>query len=202
MAKKQTAVKKPAKAAKTPTAKVLRQEIAADVAKEAALTRKHEVGQARAVAKKVASLKHELAAKTKKRGLALAPGDVECCAAQAVAETLRLAGGTVSDEDVLGLHWAAGGSTDRGVPILAVLETAKRRGLAGTRSAGFGPLDILGDPWQVLDAGLPSLILGLAVPGGSHTVTDDGVSWWSWGEPLSLAAFPGAVIEEAWAVTW
>ena len=27
-------------------------------------------------------------------------------------------------------------------------------------------------------------------------------AWWSWGEPYSPADFPGAVIEEAWEVTW
>ena len=49
-----------------------------------------------------------------------------------------------------------------------------------------------------------ALILGLDLPGSEpHAVTagPDG-TWWSWGEPYSPADFPGAVIEEAWAVTW
>jgi hypothetical protein len=49
------------------------------------------------------------------------------------------------------------------------------------------------------------LILGLDWLGGKpHAVTYDprDGTWWSWGQPYSPADFPGAVIEEAWAVTW
>lgn len=46
------------------------------------------------------------------------------------------------------------------------------------------------------------LILGLDLPEGPHAVFDDGRSWWSWGEPYNPADFAGAVVEEAWAVTW
>ena len=50
-----------------------------------------------------------------------------------------------------------------------------------------------------------ALVLGLDLPWGEpHAVTynpADG-TWWSWGQPMSPADFPGAVIEEAWAVTW
>jgi hypothetical protein len=65
-------------------------------------------------------------------GLAVAPGDVACCAAQAVAESLRIALSVrVSDEDVLALHWLAGGSADAGVPVLAALEAAQAWGPRG-----------------------------------------------------------------------
>jgi len=46
------------------------------------------------------------------------------------------------------------------------------------------------------------LILGLELPEGPHAVLADGSAWWSWGEPYDPADFPGAVVEEAWAVTW
>ncbi len=45
------------------------------------------------------------------------------------------------------------------------------------------------------------LILGMDLP-GPHAVLDVGGWWWSWGEPYDPAAFPGAVVEEAWEVTW
>jgi len=47
-----------------------------------------------------------------------------------------------------------------------------------------------------------SIVLGVELP-GSHAVTlgPDG-AWWSWGEPHDPADFPGAVVEEAWEVTW
>lgn len=51
---------------------------------------------------------------------------------------------------------------------------------------------------------LHPLIIGLELPYGEpHTVAvaPDG-TWWSWGEPYQATDFPGAVIEEAWAVTW
>lgn len=68
----------------------------------------------------------------KRRGLAV--GDAwECCAAEAVAASLRLAGHRVSQDDVLELHLAAGGREDAGVSILAALEAASEFGLAGFR---------------------------------------------------------------------
>jgi hypothetical protein len=51
--------------------------------------------------------------------------------------------------------------------------------------------------------GAGSLIIGLQLPGGPHTLTlgpSGGV--WSWDELHDPAAFAGAAIEEAWAVGW
>ncbi len=56
-----------------------------------------------------------------------------------------------------------------------------------------------GDPMLVL---VHPLILGLQLPAGPHAVLADHGRWWSWGEPYDPAAFPDAVVEEAWAVTW
>jgi len=45
------------------------------------------------------------------------------------------------------------------------------------------------------------LILGVDLP-GPHAVLAVPGGWHSWGELYDPAAFPDAVIEEAWAVTW
>jgi len=127
-----------------------------------------------------------------KRKLAL--GDtVACCAAEAVAASLRLAGGAVSDADVLALYRLTADGPDAGASILATLEAVLASGLGGcfpaaVREAAPG----------TCGAGL---ILGADLP-GPHALYDDGRHWWSWGEPHDPADFPAAVIEEAWAVTW
>lgn len=119
-------------------------------------------------------------------------GAVACCAAEAVAASLRLAGGAVTDADVLALHRAAGGGDETGAAIVAVLEAAGESGLAGIRPVSFAPVD-LDDPAAV--------ILGLALP-APHAVAASPEGWWSWGGLLSAADFPDAVIEETWEVTW
>lgn len=163
-------------------------------------------------------------------------GDVACCSARAVAESLRLATGRIlADADVLALHRAAGGDRDDGAAILDVLRAAQASGVAtlafdraGTESAAVfrsrGLSAELASAWEGersrgsiprLDVCASSsvgerslsdfLILGLELPWGEpHAVTynpADG-TWWSWGQPMSPADFPGAVIEEAWQVTW
>ena len=203
--KKKSAV---GKAAKTPTVKVLEAEISSGTAREADLkhdaatarsagARKHDLAAAAAVGKTVTSLKHELASKTSaKRGLALAPGDVECCAAQALAASLRLAlGVAVPEDDVLALYWRTAGDPDEGASVLATLEAAHEYGIGGHFPDGWRPA-------RGLDLER-SVLLGLRLPEGPHAVVaaPDG-TWWSWGEPYSPADFPGAVVEECWTVRW
>lgn len=166
-----------------------------------------------------AHLKHEAhVAAGKARGLSLAEG-VACCSAEALAASLRLAGGTVSDDDVLELHWRARGTEDEGVSILAALEAASVFGLTGYRPVfAERPLDDLPLPFGQLlghvkdvdlgevDHGLGEglihgLILGVELP-GPHAVLAEPGRWWSWGERYDPSAFPDAVIEEAWAVSW
>ena len=130
----------------------------------------------------------------KRRGLARSAAGVACCAAEALAASLRLTGGAVADEDVLALYWHTAGSPDAGASILTTLEAAWRYGVGGHFPAGFRPATRLDFQRSVL--------LGLDLPEGPHTVLDDGEAWWSWGEPFDPAGFPGAVIEEAWAVSW
>lgn len=167
----------------------------------------------------------------KPRGLAL--GDAwACCSAEALGASLRLAGGRVSQDDVLALHVAAGGTRDRGVPVLAALRAASVHGLADARPRWFGalepgrdlvsdsddrrlPLDgltndpghaqphVIEDPF--IGAGEPhgaSVILGLELPGAHAVTVGSDGRWLSWGGCYDPADWPDAVIEEAWAVAW
>jgi hypothetical protein len=159
-----------------------------------------------------------------KRKLALGEA-VACCAAEALAASLRLAGHPVTDAEVVNLYRHTASGDDEGATILATLEAASAFGLAGMRPESFSELgvkilmpekvrllvvDNTGDGHDGTAPGArperqlhgASLVLGLGVPAGPHAVLDDGRAWWSWGEPYDPAAFPGAVVEEAWAVTW
>jgi hypothetical protein len=152
--------------------------------------------------------KHKASKKhSAKRGLALAAEDVACCSAEALAATLRLAGRQVAEADVLALYWHTASDPDAGASVLATLEAAARTGLAGCRPVFEevmphvpGLHDDRPGRHEIRAAGL---ILGTSLPGGPHSVAvgPDG-TWWSWGEPYSPVGFPGAVIEECWAVTW
>lgn len=158
-----------------------------------AATRKARHAAAVKAAKTRAKNAAKAAAKAKahpKRGLSL--GSVACCAAEALAASLRLSGCLVSDEDVLALYWHTASDADTGAPILAALEAAGEHGLAGVRPVSFAPVDA-DDPAAV--------ILGLALP-APHAVAAAPDAWWSWGEPWPAWAFGDAVIEEAWTLTW
>lgn len=159
--------------------------------------------------------KHSTHAKAR----SLSPGDVGCCTIEALAMLLRLQGFKVSGDDVLDLHWLAGGDADEGLPIAAGLGAAWRFGLGGARPARWREMDGAAHRWTAAgEPGYPArlrldhrpddhlgdrdlLILGLELP-GPHAVLATPDGWWSWGEPFSLADWPGAVIEEAWAVEW
>jgi hypothetical protein len=156
-------------------------------------------------AKKKAATKHTAAkakghtahkTKTKataKRGLALGD-ELACCAAEAVAVSLRELGVYVADEAVLELFEASRGDPAQGALITDVLQAVSRRGLAGWKLAS----------WDWIDLGgiLPdTAILGLDLP-GPHTVLATPEGWWSWGELHSPDEFPYAVVEEAWKVSW
>jgi hypothetical protein len=146
---------------------------------------------------------HKGGKKHQRRGLALG-GAVACCAAEALAASLRLAGGAVSDADVLALYWATASDADDGASILATLEAAAEFGLAGVR-----PAEIKEDVGSFLNSGL---ILGV----GPHTVTIADIAWdkngvdsefpqvsvATWGDivPVTPAFIESA--DEAWQVTW
>lgn len=120
--------------------------------------------------------------------------DVSCCAAEALAWSLRLAGWPVGNADVLELYKLTADSPDAGASVLATLDAAYTFGLAGVRPVSFARVD-LEDPRP------RARILGLELP-GPHTVLEQDGQWWTWGEPWSPLEFPDAVLEEAWAVVW
>jgi hypothetical protein len=126
----------------------------------------------------------------KARGLAI--GEAwDCCAAEAVGASLRLAGHRVSEDDVLALHLAAGGSEDAGVPIVAALEAASEFGLAGVRPVTW---ECVNPAYKISGFDTP-LILGVELP-GPHAVLAEAGHWWSWGTRWPVSAFPSAVVEE------
>lgn len=150
--------------------------------------------------------------KTAKRGASLGEA-VPCCAAEALAASLRLAGWVVSDAEVLALHRLATCDPMDCAYIEDVLEAAALYGLAGVHLAGFRELDLDGQladkDGSRCDSGVAvgsrepvppvAVILGIDQP-RPHTVLDDGSAWWSWGQPWE--PFAGAVISEAWSLRW
>lgn len=181
---------------------------------------RHKAAQAR---------KHKRKHHKKARGLAL--DGVACCAAEALAMSLRLAGHPVADADVLALAERTWGwDPDGGTSIEATLDAATCYGVAGQWPCGIRAYNISGfftaetpqasawtgrEPGQVVRLAAPLactplgygavasplLILGVDLP-GAHTVLATADGWWSWGECFQPETFPDAVIEEAWAVTW
>jgi hypothetical protein len=164
-----------------------------------------------AAAEKAKAAKAKVTAKAKPAthakavALALAPRDVACCAAEALAASLRLQGVRVSDEDVLALYWHTADHPDTGASILATLEAAWRFGLGGVRPRRFGPAFPAAEasfgPAFAMDAVAHPVILGVELP-GPHAVLTTPDGWWSWGELHDPAEWPDAVIEAAWAVSW
>jgi hypothetical protein len=130
--------------------------------------------------------------------------DVALCSARAVAETWRIASGRpVSDSAVLDLYWSAASEADAGTSILDALEAAQEFRFPGSLSAQRGLIKArTSGPTRAGEL----LILGLDLPYGEpHAVVAHDGAWWSWGEPYAPYDpdwFPGAVIDEAWAVTW
>jgi len=127
-------------------------------------------------------------AHAKPAALALA-GDVACCAAEALAASLRMAGHPVADADVLALYLAITGDPDAGAPIAATLEAAADVGLAGHRPRY--------EPVTALHTGV---VFGCTLPGGRHAATIDGPGVWTWGrwQPFTRPL----LADEAWQIEW
>ena len=177
-----------------------------------------------AKAKRSAAAKKAAATRAKHRKWT-PDGDVALCSARAVAEAIRIASGTIlSGEDVLGLYWSVASDGDSGISILDALTAAQPWGLACSErferpwALRASPCTWANDygeemelsptrenplwPLRVQARQVP-IILGLDLPGGQpHAVVAHDGAWWSWGQPYQPADFPGAVIEEAWTVTW
>jgi len=162
------------------------------------------------------------AKKHPKRQLALGEG-VACCAAEALAASLRLAGVPVSDDDVLDLYWRTAPDADAGASILATLEAGADFGIGSIqpgrldyrpltaqecwRSLGRRPgTEVLQPLAEVVADGVEffgreevhALILGVDLP-GPHAVLATPDGWHSWGELYD--PWTGD-IDEAWEVTW
>ena len=200
MKKAATAPKPAAKKAKPPAWKPV--SVATQRARHAAAVKTWKpvpvaVQRAKHAAAVKATSKKPSKAKTVRK-LALGEG-VACCAAEAVAASLRLAGRPVTDADVLALYRHTAGDPDAGATILATLEAAAEYGLAGVPAGSTLRPGGLSSDCELRR--MSGVLLGLELP-GPHAVLDDGVAWWSWGEPYDPAAWPDAVIEEAWTVTW
>ena len=122
------------------------------------------------------------------------PGSlVACCSAEALAASLRLAGGACGDADTLGLYFGITPDPDAGTSILDALQAAVAHGLAGA-IPGFQPVTGWGDQTTTLVAGVD-----LPEP---HAVLITPDAWWSWGEPWPESAFSRARITDMWEVTW
>lgn len=139
------------------------------------------------VKKELATLADKAKAAKKKRGAPLFADDVACCAAQALAESLRLSGGRANADDVLALYWLTAMTAEAGASILATLEAAQVHGLAGAH--------------PIFRPSLPcdGAIAGVTIPAGPHTVLLDGSGFWTWGE-RHRGVLPE--IEEAWVISW
>lgn len=200
--KKKTVARKSSKAGKKKSSKA-----------SALATAKHE-----AHVKHLEHLHHEhvlheehLTAIGKAPKAAFAIGDLlPVCSAQALAQSLRLAGQRVTDDELLELHHRAGGGLDAAAGVGDALAAAGLFGLAGCRAA-FTPVLPQRD-YEAVDvaagkvrAEYPpelrpghALILQVDRP-GPHAVLATPAGWWSWGELFSPWA---CRIERAWAVSW
>jgi hypothetical protein len=135
---------------------------------------------------------HPQAAAKNRAKRALTPGEISWCPVQALATMLELTGHHVTSRDMLALYKQVASGPDDGATIAGTLEAAACYGLAGVRVVDYTELVELAPCTS-------PLLLGVELP-EPHTVLDDGDGWWSWGE--SWEPFPGAVISEAWSVTW
>ncbi|MDH6116908.1 hypothetical protein ABH930_000327 [Kitasatospora sp. GAS204A] len=117
--------------------------------------------------------------------------DVACCAAEALAASLRLTGHVVTDQDVLDLYWLTADDADAGAGLWETIEAAAEYGLAGVR-----PLDAR--PALRADTGV---ILGVDLA-ERHALTVDGHGVWTWGEWRPVSCGLLAAADEAWAITW
>jgi hypothetical protein len=141
------------------------------------------------------------------------------CSAQALAQSLRLAGERVSDDEVLELHYRAGGTDGEPVSIGEALAAAALFGLAGCRLVaadlvedlesalcGAGsfenvlrrPAMLFDPPGDLFASDFHGLILRIDVP-GPHAVLATADGWWSWGELYSPWR---CNVSAAWAVSW
>ncbi len=132
--------------------------------------------------------KHEQHAKAAKWSPNL---DVACCAAEALAASLRLTGREVPPVAVLDLYWHTATHEDQGAGLWETITAAAEWGLAGVRPLDARPADAL----------LTGVIVGVDLA-ERHAMVLDGHGAWTWGawRPLPCGLLAG--VDEAWEVTW
>lgn len=117
--------------------------------------------------------------------------DVACCAAEALAASLRLTGHPVTDQDVLDLYWRTADHEDAGAGLWETFEAAADYGLAGVRLVDARPAAALGT----------GVVLGVDMA-ERHAATVDGHGVWTWGEWRPASCGLLAAADEAWEITW
>lgn len=105
--------------------------------------------------------------------------------------SLRLAGHTVTDRDMLDLYWLTTDDPDAGAGLWETIEAAGAYGLAGVRPIDARPAARVGD----------GVVLGVDLL-ERHAVTVDGRGVWSWGAWRPVPARFVAGADEAWVITW
>jgi hypothetical protein len=123
---------------------------------------------------------------------ALMPGDVSCCAAEAVADSLRVFYGVPAGaEDVLELYFRVARHPDEGAALSDVLRAAEACGLAG-----WYPRYFPSDPHLLV----PGSIAGFSSWDGGepHAALAAAGGAWTWDEILPWPGVP----DEAWTVRW
>ena len=117
--------------------------------------------------------------------------DIACCAAQALAASLRLTGRRVTDADILDLYWRTAGHADAGATLADTIAAAAEYGLGGVRLADARPTIRLGDG-VVIGADLTE----------RHAMTMGGHGVWTWGQWLPASCNLLGAVDEAWELTW
>lgn len=116
---------------------------------------------------------------------------VACCAVEALAASLQLAGHPATGADVLDLYWRITGDPDAGATIEAAIEAAAEYGLAGVRPLDARPAKRLTD----------GVVLGVDLA-QRHALTLDGHGVWTWGQWRPASCGLLATANEAWELTW
>jgi hypothetical protein len=117
---------------------------------------------------------------------------VACCSAAAVADHLRLSGGSCTADDMLGLYFAVADTDDSGADLESILAHAAEHGLAGHYP-----------DYQLVTPDPDAIqIRRVRLPEARHAMIWHGGEWLTWDGWYPQSAFSQAVTEQAWELTW
>lgn len=116
---------------------------------------------------------------------------VACCSAAAVADHLRLSGGSCSADEMLELYFSVTADPDSGASLEDVLAYAAGHGLAGAYPEYRLAVP---DPDRIQ-------VRRVLLPEGRHAMVWHDGEWLTWGARYPQSAFSG-VTEQAWEVSW